>query len=65
MILIECDTDKISDGEELFVDIANRVILKPNDPGFKMPFTLSDKEIKIVSEDGLLNYIEKYNSLDI
>ena len=65
MILIECDTDKISDGEELFVDIAHRVILKPNDPGFKMPFTLSDKEIKIVSEDGLLNYIEKYNSLDI
>ena len=41
------------------------MILKPNDPGFKMPFTLSDKEIKIVSEDGLLNYIEKYNSLDI
>lgn len=65
MILIECDTDKISDGEELFVDIANRVILKSNDPSFKMTFTLSDKEIKIVSEGGLLNYIEKYNSLDI
>ena len=65
MLLIECDTDRIDEGDELFVDVKNRVIKKINDPEFAMPFTLSDKEIKIVNEGGLLNYIEKYNSLDI
>lgn len=65
MLIIECDTDRIDEGDELFVDVKTRVIRKVNDPDFSMPFTLSDKEIKIVSEGGLLNYIEKYNSLDI
>ena len=65
MLLIECDTDRIADGDELVVDVAGRVIHKKNDPDFAMEFRLSDKEIKIVSEGGLLNYIEKYNSLDI
>ena len=65
MLLIECDTDRIDEGDELFVDVKNRVIKKINDPEFAMPFTLSDKEIKIVNEGGLLNSIEKYNSLDI
>lgn len=65
MLLIECDTDRISEGDGLFVDVANRVIKKVNDPDFEMPFTLSEKEVKIINEGGLLNYIEKYNSLDI
>ena len=65
MLLIECDTDRIQDGDQLFVDIANRVIRKKNDPDFKMEFALSDKGVKIVNEGGLLNYIEKYHSLDI
>ena len=65
MLLIECDTDRIQDGDQLFVDNANRVIRKKNDPDFKMEFALSDKEVKIVNEGGLLNYIEKYHSLDI
>lgn len=65
MLLIECDTDRIDEGDELFVDVKNRVIKKVNDPDFEMPFTLSEKEIKIINEGGLLNYIEKYNSLDI
>ena len=65
MLLIECDTDRIQDGDQLFVDIANRVIRKKNDTDFKMEFALSDKEVKIVNEGGLLNYIEKYHSLDI
>ena len=43
----------------------NRVIKKINDKEFALPFTLSEKEIKILNEDGLLNYIEKYHSLDI
>ena len=65
MLLIECDPDRIDEGDELFVDVKNRVIKKVNDPDFEMPFTLSEKEIKIINEGGLLNYIEKYNSLDI
>ena len=65
MLLIECDTDQIDEGDELFVDVKNRVVKKINDPAFSMPFTLSEKEIKIINEGGLLNYIEKYNSLDI
>jgi 3-isopropylmalate/(R)-2-methylmalate dehydratase small subunit len=65
MLLIECDTDQITDGDELLVDIKNKVINKVNNSDFKMPFALSDGEIKIVNEGGLLNYIEKYHSLDI
>ena len=48
MLLIECDTDRIDEGDELFVDVKGRVIRKVNDPAFEMPFTLSEKEIKIM-----------------
>jgi 3-isopropylmalate/(R)-2-methylmalate dehydratase small subunit len=65
MLLIECDTDRIADGDCLNVDIKNRKVLKENDPTFEMSFVFSEKEIKIIDEGGLLNYIEKYNSLDI
>lgn len=65
MLLIECDTDRIAEGDELVVDVKGRVIRKTGDPDFEMPFTLSEKEVKIINEGGLLNYIEKYNSLDI
>ncbi len=65
MLIIECDTDRIDEGDELFIDVKNRVIKKVNDPEFEMPFVLSEKEVKILNEGGLLNYIEKYNSLDI
>ena len=65
MLIIECDTDQIAEGDELFIDVKNRVIKKINDKEFALPFTLSEKEIKILNEDGLLNYIEKYHSLDI
>ena len=47
------------------MDVKNRVIKKINDPEFEMPFVLSEKEVKIINEGGLLNYIEKYNSLSI
>ena len=49
MLLIECDTDRIQDGDQLFVDIANRVIRKRM-IRLKMEFALSDKEVKIVNE---------------
>lgn len=65
MLIIECDTDRIDEGDELTVDVKGRVIRKKNAPAFEMPFTLTDKEVKILGEGGLLNYIEKYQSLDI
>ena len=65
LLLIECDTDGINDGDELIVDIKNRIIKKVNDPDYKQEFNLSEKEVKIINEGGLLNYIEKYNTLDI
>jgi 3-isopropylmalate/(R)-2-methylmalate dehydratase small subunit len=65
MLLIECDTGRIAEGDGLVVDIQNRVIKKVNNSDFEMAFAFSDKEIKIVAEGGLLNYIEKYHSLDI
>lgn len=65
MLLIECDTDRIQDGETLCIDLENRVITKKEDSEFRMLFALSEKEVKIVGEGGLLNYIEKYHSLNI
>jgi 3-isopropylmalate/(R)-2-methylmalate dehydratase small subunit len=65
MLLIECDTDKIEDGDKLVLDTKNRKIYKENDSDFEMAFALSEQEIKILNEGGLLNYIEKYNSLNV
>lgn len=65
MLLIECDTDRIDEGDELFVDIKNRVIKKVKDPKFAMPFTLAESEIKLIDAGGLLNFIEEHHSLDI
>ena len=65
MLIIQCDTDRIEEGDQLIIDTENRVIKKKNDEDFKMPFVLSEKEVKIMSAGGLLNYIEKYGSLDI
>lgn len=65
MLLVECDTDRIAEGDILMLDVKNRVIRKKEDPSFEMSFALSEKEVKIVSEGGLLNYIENHGSLDI
>ncbi len=65
MLLIECDTEGITDGDLLEIDITNRLIKKQSLPGFEIRFVLSEKEIKILQEGGLLNYIDKYRSLDI
>ncbi|MBR0131158.1 MAG: 3-isopropylmalate dehydratase [Firmicutes bacterium] len=64
MLIIECDTDRIDEGDELFIDVKNRVIKKVNDPDFDMPFTLSEQEIKIIDAGGLLNYIEEHGNMD-
>jgi len=63
MLLIQCDTDQIHEGETLKINVDKGEITKKEDPQFKIYFKLGEVEKKILKEGGLLNYIEKYNSL--
>lgn len=65
MLIIECDTDKISEGDELFIDVKNRVIRKVNEPDFEMPFVLTEMEEKIISAGGLRAYSNDFSSLEV
>ena len=64
MLLIQCDTDKINEGDELIVDTDKQQILKKSDPDFKMSFQLGEVEKRILDADGLLNFIEKEGALE-
>lgn len=64
MLLIECNTDEIQGGETLIIDIEKEEITKKNNPNFKIGFQLEEIEKRILEEDGLLYYIEKYDSLE-
>ena len=61
MLLIECNTDDIREGDKLLIDIKNGEIIKKNAPEFKITFKLGKIERSILRVGGLLNYIEKYN----
>lgn len=65
MLIIECDTDRIAEGDELFIDVRNRVIKKINDPAFEMPFALTEMEEKIISAGGLQAYSNNFTSLEV
>jgi len=65
MLIIECDTDRIAEGDELFIDVRNRVIKKVNDPDFEMPFALTEMEEKIISAGGLQAYSNNFSSLEV
>ncbi len=62
--IIECDTDEINDEEILRVDMDKGLITKVEDESFKISFSLSEKETKIIQEGGLLNYLEKNKGFD-
>jgi len=64
MLLIQCDTDRIQEGDVLTVDTENSEIRKVNDPGFRLNYRLGAIEKRILAEDGLLTYIEKHGSLE-
>lgn len=64
MLLIQCDTDDIVQGDVLVVDTENNRIVKKEDSDFQIHFELGKIERKILGEDGLLRYIEKYSSLE-
>ena len=60
-----CDTDKISDGDELEVDMEQGLI---NNLTSKTQLTFSkipEVMLRILDEGGLIPYIRKYKSLDI
>lgn len=65
LILIESDTSAFTDGEKITVNLEERIIYRENDPAYKLSFFLSDKELRLLQEGGLLNFIEKYHTLDI
>jgi 3-isopropylmalate/(R)-2-methylmalate dehydratase small subunit len=64
MLLIQCDTDKIQEGDTLAIEMEKEEITRRNEPQFKVRFQLGDIERRILSEDGLLSYIEKHRSLE-
>lgn len=64
MLVVQCDTDDIREGESLLIDIERGEVTKRGDPNFKINFRLEEIEKGILKEGGLLSYIEKYNSLD-
>ncbi len=64
MLLIECDTGKIKEGDMLIVDFDKAEITKKDDKEFRETFNLQKTEKVIVNAGGLLDYISSNNSLD-
>lgn len=64
MLVVQCDTDDIREGESLLIDMERGEVTKREDPNFKINFQLEEIERRILKEGGLLSYIEKYSSLD-
>ncbi|MDD5454967.1 MAG: 3-isopropylmalate dehydratase, partial [Candidatus Ratteibacteria bacterium] len=60
---IECDTDKINEGDELQLDMAKGVI-SDKTTGEEITFkALSPLMQKILNEGGVINYIKKYGDI--
>lgn len=64
LLLIECDTDRINDGDMLIIDTNKGEITKRNDKEFRVTFNLQNTEKLIINGGGLLEYISKNNSLE-
>ena len=64
MLLIQCDTDKINEGDALIVDTDKQIISKKTDPDFEIKFQLGKVEKRILDSDGLLNFIEQDGALE-
>ena len=65
LLLIECDTDKISAGDELEVDIKQGFVYNKTQ-NIKLPFPpLPDVMIKLLNEGGLIEHIKKHGDFDL
>lgn len=65
MLLIECNTDEINEGDIVQVNINTGEIKKKDNKVFKEKFDLQKTEKVIIGSGGLLDYIEKNGSLDM
>lgn len=61
MLVIECDTDAIEDGQTVTISMADMTIRIAEKPDYVEHFTFSEHEANIVSKGGLLNYLEENN----
>ena len=65
LLLIECDTDKISDGNELEIDIKKGVV-KNLTQNSEITFSpLPDVMIKLLHDGGLIEHLKKHGDFDL
>ena len=65
LLLIECDTDKISAGDELEVDIKKGVV-KNITQNTEITFSpLPDVMIKLLNDGGLIEHLKKHGDFDL
>jgi 3-isopropylmalate/(R)-2-methylmalate dehydratase small subunit len=63
--VLECDTDKINNGDTLSIDLSTGVVENKN-TGAKLKFVpLPDAMIKILNDGGLLAHIEKHGDFKL
>ena len=64
-MVIECDTDKISAGDELELDIKNGFV-KNLTSGQNIEFTpLPDVMIKLLNDGGLIEHLKKHGDFEL
>ncbi|HSA05641.1 MAG TPA: 3-isopropylmalate dehydratase small subunit [Candidatus Gastranaerophilales bacterium] len=65
LLLVECDTDKINEGDELELELSTGMI-KNKTQGTEIKITpLPDVMIKILNDGGLAKHIEKYGDFQL
>lgn len=65
LLVMECDTDRINQGDELELDLSAGII-KNKTRGTEIPMTpLPDVMIKILNDGGLAKHIEKYGDFQL
>lgn len=63
--LIECDTDKISDGDRLSVDLASDYVLNKTTGEHIVKVPLPQVMLKILNDGGLVKHFQKYGEFAI
>ena len=63
MLIIEVDTSRIGEKDILSIDLTEKKIYVNGNFSDGIPFNISETEKTLTDEGGLLNYIEKHDSL--
>ncbi len=62
--LVECDTDKIDEGDELDLDLINKKLINKT-KNMEIPIkAIPEVMQKLLKEGGVINYLKKHGSLD-